>query len=66
MVRLLGIFLLTVLICLIIFIYIIPLLLGGSVGEFDIVVGLLLILIGSFIITQVFYIIDLIKNIKDN
>ena len=62
--RFISIFLLTILICIITFIYIIPLLFGGSVGEIDIVLGLLLILIGSFIITLLFYIIDLIQKNK--
>ncbi|KRG15227.1 hypothetical protein ACA30_08700 [Virgibacillus soli] len=63
--RYISIFLLAIMIGIVSFIFIIPSLIGpDSVGEVDMVIGLLLILIGSFIVTQLFYIIDLLQKNK--
>ncbi|KUP09739.1 hypothetical protein Q73_01355 [Bacillus coahuilensis m2-6] len=39
-----------------------PLVMGDLVGEFDRVIGNLVIFFGSFIITQLFYIMDILKK----
>lgn len=63
--RYISIFLLAIMIGIVSFIFIIPSLIGpDSAGEVDMVIGLLLILIGSFIVTQLFYIIDLLQKNK--
>lgn len=40
----------------------IPMLIGNIIGEMEIIVGTILVLLGSFIITQLFYIIDILKK----
>ncbi|KUP08959.1 hypothetical protein Q75_01740 [Bacillus coahuilensis p1.1.43] len=40
----------------------VPLVMGDLVGEFDRVIGNLVIFFGSFIITQLFYIMDILKK----
>jgi hypothetical protein len=61
MVRYFSLFLLTILVTVVLF-FSLPLLVGGVFGEIEIIVGTILVLLGSFIITQLFYIIDLLKN----
>jgi hypothetical protein len=58
--RYVSIFLLTILIMVGLF-FTLALLLGDTLGEFEIIIGTLVIL-GSFIVTQLFYIIDLLKK----
>jgi hypothetical protein len=58
--RYFSIFLLTILIMVGLF-FTLALLLGDTLGEFEIIIGTLVIL-GSFIVTQLFYIIDLLKK----
>jgi hypothetical protein len=58
--RYFSIFLLTILIMVGLF-FTLALLLGDTLGEVEIIIGTLVIL-GSFIVTQLFYIIDLIKK----
>ncbi|WP_456270930.1 hypothetical protein [Bacillus sp. AK031] len=60
--RYISIFLLTVFIGVIFFLFVIPVVIG--IGEFDIVLGSITILFGSFIITQLFYITDILKKSK--
>jgi hypothetical protein len=59
--RYFSLFLLTILVTVALF-STLPLLVGGIFGEVEIIVGTILVLLGSFIITQLFYIIDLLKN----
>jgi hypothetical protein len=59
--RYVSIFLLTILIIVVLF-FTLPLLLGDTLGEIEIILGTLLVILGSFIITQLFYIIDLLKK----
>ncbi|MFB3167384.1 hypothetical protein P5G62_009705 [Neobacillus sp. 179-C4.2 HS] len=59
--RYFSIFLLAILITVVLF-FTLPLLIGGIYGEIEIIIGTILVLLGSFIITQLFYIIDLLKN----
>lgn len=59
--RFFSLFLLTMLVAVLLF-FTLPLLVGGIFGEVEIIVGTILVLFGSFIITQLFYIIDLLKN----
>jgi hypothetical protein len=59
--RYVSIFLLTILIVVVLF-FTLPLLLGDTLGEIEIIIGTLLVILGSFIITQLFYIIDLLKK----
>jgi hypothetical protein len=59
--RFVSIFLLTILIIVVLF-FTLPLLLGDILGEIEIIIGTLLVILGSFIITQLFYIIDLLKK----
>jgi hypothetical protein len=59
--RYFSIFLLAILITVVLF-FTLPLLIGGIFGEIEIIIGTILVLLGSFIITQLFYIIDLLKN----
>lgn len=42
--------------------FLISLVLGDLVVEVDVVLCILVIILGSFIITQIFYIIDLVKK----
>lgn len=58
--RYFSIFLLTILIMVGLF-FTLALLLGDTLGEVEIIIGTLVIL-GSFIVTQLFYIIDLLKK----
>ncbi|MCT2346313.1 MULTISPECIES: hypothetical protein [Niallia] len=63
--RYISIFILSILLGLVLLGFLIPLMIGiDSVGEVDTVIGILCIFFGSFIITQLFYIIDLIKKQK--
>lgn len=63
--RYISIFILSILLGLVLLGFLIPLMIGiDSVGEVDTVIGILCIFFGSFIITQLFYIIDLIKRQK--
>ena len=62
--RYISIFLLTILIGVVVLLFVIPLILGDLAGDFDIVIGIIIIIIGSFIITQLFYIIDLLHKNK--
>jgi hypothetical protein len=59
--RYVSIFLLTILIIVVLF-FTLPLLLGDTLGEIEIIIGILLVILGSFIITQLFYIIDLLNK----
>ncbi|CAG9610514.1 hypothetical protein NEOCIP111885_04289 [Pseudoneobacillus rhizosphaerae] len=59
--RYVSIFFLTTLIIAVLF-FTLPLLLGDILGEIEIIIGTLLVFLGSFIITQLFYIIDLLKK----
>jgi hypothetical protein len=59
--RYVSIFLLTILIIVVLF-FTLPLLLGDILGEIEIIIGTLLVIIGSFKVTQLFYIIDLLKK----
>lgn len=59
--RYVSIFSLTILITVGLFIAI-PMLIGNIIGEMEIIVGTILVLLGSFIITQLFYIIDILKK----
>lgn len=61
--RYLSLFFLTILLGAVLLLTI-PLLLVDLVGEIDFVVGMILIFFGSFIITQLFYIIDLLQKNK--
>lgn len=59
--RYISLFLLTVLVTVVLF-FSLALLFGSVFGEIEIIIGTILVLLGSFIITQLFYIIDLLKN----
>jgi hypothetical protein len=59
--RYFSLFLLTILVTVVLF-FTLPLLVGSIFGEVELIVGTILVLLGSFIITQLFYIIDLLKN----
>lgn len=59
--RYVSIFSLTILITVGLFIAI-PMLIGNIIGEMEKIVGTILVLLGSFIITQLFYIIDILKK----
>lgn len=59
--RYVSVFLLTILVTVVLF-FTVALLAGGVIGEIEIIVGIILVLLSSFIITQLFYIIDLLKN----
>lgn len=61
--RYFSIFLLVILITVVLF-FTLPLLIGDIFGGIEIIIGTILVLLGSFIITQLFYIIDLLKNIN--
>jgi hypothetical protein len=60
--RYISMFLLTILLGVILFLFVIPILF--EIDEFDINVGIITIFFGSFIITQLFYIADIIKKNK--
>lgn len=65
MIRYIGIYSITLLLGFVFFFFIIPIIIGAdSLGEVDTVIGILLIMIGSFIITQLFYLIDIFKDNK--
>lgn len=61
--RYISVFALTILLGIVI-LFVFPLLLGDIVGEPDIVVSVIVILFGSFIITQLFYVIDFLHKNK--
>lgn len=59
--RYISIFLTTILIILVLF-FTLPLVIGGIAGEILFVVGIILVVLVSFVLTQLFYIIDLLKE----